>query len=324
VECTPKKRIGDTDLDPSPPKKRQKRKSLPVGNPIIYSADALTMYYDIENSMTALGNGKHVLLSDQPTHTAPQLKVSRDGKSVCNSRGGYRLCKATHGVYQGNWYYEVIVSNDLCNARIGWSQISADLQAPCGYDRFGYSWRARPGTLFHDSDVFVGDEGFGNGFGIGDVVGIGISLPELGEGEVEDLEGRMWDRDAYVSFKRESVGKYAGGSCIRFWKNGVEVGTGFRDLYLGKYHPSVSLYSGEKGNVAGAGVNFGPSFSYGVPEGYRGMCESVDEPEFLALREEIDEGIRAPSIPLDVEGDGDVRMEEVKGEEVTEGSVEIV
>ena len=35
--------------------------------------------------------------------------------------------------------------------RIGWAQQYANLQAPCGYDKFGYSWRSRKGTAFHNS-----------------------------------------------------------------------------------------------------------------------------------------------------------------------------
>jgi len=49
------------------------------------------------------------------------------------------------GVGSGNWYWEVIVQempgDSAC--RIGWSLEFANLQAPLGYDKFGYSWRSR-------------------------------------------------------------------------------------------------------------------------------------------------------------------------------------
>lgn len=35
--------------------------------------------------------------------------------------------------------------------RIGWGQEYANLQSPLGYDKFGYSWRSRKGTKFHES-----------------------------------------------------------------------------------------------------------------------------------------------------------------------------
>ena len=61
------------------------------------------------------------------------------------------MAKATHGVWEGHWYFEVVLNQSVGHTRIGWSQISGDLQAPCGYDIFSYSYRDSPGTLFHNS-----------------------------------------------------------------------------------------------------------------------------------------------------------------------------
>lgn len=52
--------------------------------------------------------------------------------------------------------------------RIGWSQISGDLQAPCGYDQFSYGFRASPGSLFHKSrkaEAISGSQNFAKGYG---------------------------------------------------------------------------------------------------------------------------------------------------------------
>ena len=35
--------------------------------------------------------------------------------------------------------------------RIGWAQRYANLMAPLGFDKFGYSVRSRKGTKFHES-----------------------------------------------------------------------------------------------------------------------------------------------------------------------------
>jgi hypothetical protein len=281
------------------------------------------MYRDISNSQPALG--PKCIMSDQPTHTAPQLRISSNGKTVTNARNGYRLSKASHGVYTGNWYYEVTLTSEG-NARIGWSQISADLQAPCGYDCFGYGWRAEPGTLFHAADP-VENHAFTRGFAKGDVVGLGIRLPEsLTEKEIEELAGRVWDGDeAYVPFKREVVCPFEGESGIRYWMNGREVGEGFEGLVMGKYHPAISLY-GKKGAVCTASVNFGPNFAWQVPEGkksglrfmgigYRGMYECAGEKDFIDMKSDAmdidDDIINSPA--LDVEGSSpppDVRMYE--------------
>jgi len=52
---------------------------------------------------------------------------------------------------------------------------SGNLQAPCGYDKFSYSWRSRKGTLFHQSRGKHYSDG---GYQEGDVLGFFIHLPE--------------------------------------------------------------------------------------------------------------------------------------------------
>jgi Set1/Ash2 histone methyltransferase complex subunit ASH2 len=73
---------------------------------------------------------------------APQLKLSEDRLGVIGEKG-YSMVRATHGVSSGAWYFEVFVKDKPANAglRMGWAQPLANLQAPCGYDKFSYSWR---------------------------------------------------------------------------------------------------------------------------------------------------------------------------------------
>lgn len=73
---------------------------------------------------------------------APQLKLTEDRLGVIGEKG-YSMARATHGVSNGEWYFEVIVKEKPANSalRIGWAQPLANLQAPCGYDKFSYSWR---------------------------------------------------------------------------------------------------------------------------------------------------------------------------------------
>lgn len=138
---------------------------------------------------------------------APQLKISDDRLSVtgdkgwvscsqddCEIRGDivirrensdlflkvvrcsrYSMVRATHGVSEGSWYFEAIIQDmpDNSAARIGYSMPLGNLQAPLGYDKFGYSWRSRKGTKFHQS---LGKH-FSTGFAKGDVVGFLIELP---------------------------------------------------------------------------------------------------------------------------------------------------
>lgn len=58
--------------------------------------------------------------------------------------------------------------------RIGFGQEYANLQAPLGYDKFGYSWRSRKGTRFHQSS----GKKYSTGYGEGDTLGFLIYLPQ--------------------------------------------------------------------------------------------------------------------------------------------------
>ena len=50
------------------------------------------------------------------------------------------------------------------------------LQAPCGFDKYSYSWRSLKGTKFHQSK---GRHYTSGGYTVGDVIGFYIELPPL-------------------------------------------------------------------------------------------------------------------------------------------------
>ncbi|KAK7506546.1 hypothetical protein BaRGS_00002021 [Batillaria attramentaria] len=118
-----------------------------------------------------LGNQVYLSMHDR----APQLKLSDDRFTVTGEKG-YSMIRASHGVISGQWYFEVTVDEmpEPTATRIGWSQALGNLQAPCGYDKFSYSWRSRKGTRFHQSRGYHYCDG---GYGEGDVLGFYISLP---------------------------------------------------------------------------------------------------------------------------------------------------
>lgn len=181
---------------------------------------------------------------------------------VTNEKG-YRLAKASHGVWEGHWYYEFILDNDIGNCRLGWSQISGDLQAPCGYDTFSYSYRANPGTLFHNSHKVDLPILYDAGFKKGDIMGCYIHLGKFKRKQKDPsvdpaLLKRLWDpeRVHYTPFKSKPQPTMSK-SYIEYFKNGYSLGKGFVNLNLGKYHPAVSFFNGSSGTF-----NFGPEFIY--------------------------------------------------------------
>ncbi|KAJ2384272.1 transcription factor, contains a PHD finger motif, partial [Coemansia sp. RSA 2603] len=129
-------------------------------------------------------------MSREETHAATQFVIESDRMTVWNDKG-YRMAKASHGVESGAWYFEVDVLQPVrpeFNLRVGWSQISGELNATCGYDVFSYSVRAKPSTRFHAA---IGSP-YGEEYGPGDTLGLLIYLPTLDDDEKQDLADRKW------------------------------------------------------------------------------------------------------------------------------------
>lgn len=178
------------------------------------------------------------------------------------------MARATHGAHTGTYYFEVVITDmpEGAAARIGWSQEQGNLQGPCGYDRFSYSWRSRKGTAFHDSrGRHFAEEGYSQG----DVLGFLIHLPQDVSRPTVSLPPTHKERPlvkfkSYFYFEqKDEVQKVAQslrpllGSCMICYKNGREVGTLFRDVNAGTYYPAASLYKNTT-----VTFNFGPHFKF--------------------------------------------------------------
>lgn len=197
------------------------------------------------------------------------------------------LCSvhSTAVVMRGSWYFEATVEEmpEGSTARIGWGQEYANLQAPLGFDKFGYSWRSRKGTKFHESH----GKSYSPGYGEGDTLGFLIVLPQTGSGsaaaqsQLEYLPNTFKDKPL-VKFKSHlyyedkdrvtealKALRTVPQSRIVFFKNGVEQGDAFTDIYQGAYFPAFSIFKN-----ATVSVNFGPSFKQAdVEEKYK--CRGV-------------------------------------------------
>ncbi|XP_046657313.1 set1/Ash2 histone methyltransferase complex subunit ASH2-like [Daphnia pulicaria] len=211
---------------------------------------------------------------------APQLKITEDRMAATGEKG-YCTVRATHLVNRGTWYWECSIEEmpELAATRIGFAQAYGNLQAPLGYDKFGYSWRSRKGTVFHES---LGKH-FSQGYGEGDVLGILIELPEIPNGNyipptykdkpLVKFKSHLYyeDRDEMQEELRKL--KPLKGAKIDFYKNGIHQGTGFSDIYAGGYFPAISLFK----NVT-VSVNFGPNFKFAPKDvAFRGMHERAEE-----------------------------------------------
>ncbi|XP_063995208.1 set1/Ash2 histone methyltransferase complex subunit ASH2 isoform X2 [Diachasmimorpha longicaudata] len=211
---------------------------------------------------------------------APQMKVSEDRLAVTGDKG-YCMVRATHSVSRGTWYWEASIEEmpEGSATRLGWGQDYANLQAPLGYDKFGYSWRSRKGTRFHESR----GKHYSNGYGEGDTLGFLIILPDAYDSS--HIPNTYKDRPL-VKFKshlyyeeKDQVAealkalKPLPGSKIVFYKNGVSQGEAFIDMHRGGYYPTVSIHKS-----ATVSVNFGPNFKFPPQDtSFRGMCDKAEE-----------------------------------------------
>lgn len=211
---------------------------------------------------------------------APQLKVSEDRLSVTGEKG-YCMIRATHCVSKGQWYYEVNIEEmpEGSATRLGWAQEYGNLQAPLGYDKFGYSLRSRKGTKFHECH----GKHYGPGYGEGDTIGFLIILPEMKD---HNYMPPVYKDKPLVKFKshlyyedkdqvQETMKnlKPLPGSKVIFFKNGVCQGEAFTDIYFGSYYPAMSLHKS-----CTISCNFGPNFKFPPKEyEFRGMNEKAEE-----------------------------------------------
>ncbi|KAG9511013.1 Set1/Ash2 histone methyltransferase complex subunit ASH2, partial [Fragariocoptes setiger] len=222
-----------------------------------------------------------------PSDCAQQLKLSDDNMRVTGEKG-YCMIRATHSVNRGKWYYEATIESmpALSATRIGWGQVWANLQAPLGYDDYGYSWRSRLGTKFHKAHGKTFDKN--GGYREGDTVGCMIELPygnptnsttlEHLPVSVKESAHPIYDKKKTCKMLEEilkppSKMKKNIGSKIKFYRNGQLIGTAFEDISQGFYFPTISLYRN-----ATVSVNFGAAFKYPPSDcsDYRAMQEAPE------------------------------------------------
>ncbi|KAF8041193.1 hypothetical protein BT93_B3198 [Corymbia citriodora subsp. variegata] len=175
-------------------------------------------------------------------YKAEKVELSED-RMTAGSTKGYRMVRATRGVVEGAWYFEIKVERlgETGHTRLGWSTEKGDLQAPVGYDGNSYGYRDIDGCKVHKAlREKYGDEGYKEG----DVIGFYINLPD-GEQYAPKLPRLvLFKGQRYVSAAnaKEDPPKVVPGSEISFFKNGVCQGVAFKDLYGGRLMVEVPYH----------------------------------------------------------------------------------
>lgn len=199
------------------------------------------------------------------TDSAPQLKVQDERRlHVKGGMRGYRMARATHGITQGHYYFEVLILNPPkiseiagalpSNVRLGpklQQQLQEALQAeqqgnpvdPAGFGphiRLGFS--NRTGDLHapvgYDKWSFAirdiggsrihcskrDDAWGGESFGPGDVIGCAISIVPRKEGPLPAATPSAVQPETNTTNQSEEDVEPANLNQIRFFKNGVPMG----------------------------------------------------------------------------------------------------
>ncbi|KAI8969733.1 hypothetical protein BDB01DRAFT_855533 [Pilobolus umbonatus] len=199
-------------------------------------------YQQAENSL----GGCTISIPDKSSY----VSVTKDGLTVTTDKG-FRMCRANVGVKEGDWYWEAKIQNasavsDGPHVRLGFSRREACLNAPVGYDAYGYGYRDKTG----DKVFCSRPQPYGEPFSTGDIIGLYISLPKHRAKSVTRrripiaYKDHLWfeEKDFRPSKEMEALAdpyrkedtvstKVLKGSSITIYKNGVSQGEMFTDLF---------------------------------------------------------------------------------------------
>ncbi|KAG6679245.1 hypothetical protein I3843_14G118100 [Carya illinoinensis] len=225
-------------------------------------------------------------------YKAEKVELSDDRLSAGSAKG-YRMVRATRGVVEGSWYFEIKIVRlgESGHTRLGWSTEKGDLQAPVGYDGNSFGYRDIDGSKVHKAlREKYGEEGYKEE----DVIGFYINLPEGGlyAPKPPHLVLYKGQRYACAPDVKEEAPKVVPGSEISFFKNGVCQGVAFKDLYGGRYYPAASMYTLPNQPNCVVKFNFGPDFEF-FPEDFSGrpVPRPMVEVPYHAFDNQVENGV---------------------------------
>ncbi|EFJ33380.1 hypothetical protein SELMODRAFT_439384 [Selaginella moellendorffii] len=194
---------------------------------------------------------------------AEKVELSADQLSA-GSIKGYRMVRATRGVVEGAWYFEITVEHlgKTGHTRLGWCTQKGDVQAPVGYDSHGYGYRDLEGSKVHAALR----EPYGEAYIEGDTIGFYINLPNGAAlapkpPEIVSFKGLPYTAET----KEEPLRPLPGGEIV-FFRNGVYQGCAYKDIYAGRYFPAASMYTLPNEPNCTVRFNFGPDFAFPITD----------------------------------------------------------
>lgn len=260
----------------------------------VFAIRPLSQYTILNASSIMQGlHSQHVRLSSVDKAADLDVSQERDGVMDVSGHKGFRSVRATHGVCEGDWYFEVqilrLTTEDTDGAvRVGWSTRRSNVEGPVGHDRHGFGLRDRGGEFVHNGHL----QEYGERLRAGDVIGCRLCLPStIPKAQRKKLqqEDTQWMEYNHI-YGRECVAPTVDIAVVQnaelyFLKNGYDFGiprlliqendgetAGFNGVPAGIYYPTVSVF--KAGQVR---VNFGPHFSNSVPQGSTPFCDCASQ-----------------------------------------------
>ncbi|KAF5735804.1 protein TRAUCO [Tripterygium wilfordii] len=247
--------------------RKGKKKTKP--NPQNAPAEDAVMITPVPRLADKSDDGPEMSICLSKVYKAEKVELSDDRMSAGSTKG-YRMVRATRGVSEGAWYFEIKVVNlgPTGHTRLGWTTEKGDLQAPVGYDGNSFGYRDMDGSKVHKAlREKYGEEGYKEG----DVIGLYINLPDGNLYAPKPPHLVMYKAQRYYVAPdvKEDPPKVVPGSELSFFKNGICQGVAFKDLYGGRYYPAASIYTLPDQPNCMVKFNFGPDFEF-LPEDFNG------------------------------------------------------
>lgn len=201
-----------------------------------------------------------VTMCSSLSHSAPQLQVdSKTGIVNMPCCKGYCSSKASHGVESGSWYFEVEIIKG--SVRVGWSQALAEIQAPVGYDEYGYGISNKQSKIFHCSRGYPVDMDLSQVGRIGCLLKISDDMELENSTEIKTKIEKKYPPLNFLTTYNVKQEILKSGE-IKFYAEGREIAK-FENIYRAKYFPSVSIF----GDAVVKVVLKENEFKFEVPEG---------------------------------------------------------
>ncbi|CAM8886473.1 unnamed protein product [Rhodiola kirilowii] len=255
-----KKKYSCVWTKPAVRKGKKKVKPSSAGPTLALQTEDAALVTPMPNLLERCDDSPDMTICLSKVYKAGKVDISEDRMSAGSTKG-YRMVRATRGIMEGAWYFEIKVIHlgESGHTRLGWSTEKGDLQAPVGYDAYSYGYKDVDGEKVHKG---IREKYGAGGYKEGDVIGFYINLPDGEMYAPKQSQVVLFRGQKYLRAPEEKhdILPVVPGSCISFFKNGICQGIAYKNISGGLYYPAASMYTLPNQQNCAVKFNFGPDF----------------------------------------------------------------